>query len=467
VEGTGVVGTLRRWWATLLLAAVVAAAGSWVLAESLPETYEASTRLIVGPLAGNQDVVEAAGQLARTDAEVAESQSLLDDAARALGLPPEEVDAEVQASANEVTRLLVITVRDDDAAQAANLANALADALGDRIAESPIGPEGALSVLDAAAVPSEPAEPNVSRIVTLSVLATLVGAIAVALLIERLDDRISGPGQIEHAAPGAFVVGLPPWRHRRGTARAVVARPGSPSGAALRLTATSVELALPEGRRALLVTGTEPGEVAEDVAVNLAAALSSPRRRVLVIDASTEGSLRRSIGREVVRPAPGGSGAADHVDPGVGSGFELLADDVAAMGAGFSVDEARSTLEELRRAADWIIVHAEPVSAAATALVWAGVCDATLLVAQQGRTRRPVLDAAVESVERVGGSVAGVVFLERRSRRRMRRMAAPAHRAKRHAAAPEPAAAPPLAAAPLPTDSPEAVGDERGRRWRR
>jgi capsular polysaccharide biosynthesis protein/Mrp family chromosome partitioning ATPase len=465
VEGTGVVGTLRRWWATLLLAAVVAAAGSWVLAESLPETYEASTRLIVGPLAGNQDVVEAAGQLARTDAEVAESQSLLDDAARALGLPPGDVDAEVEASANEITRLLVITVRDDDPRQAADLANALADALGERIRESPIGPEGALSVLDAASVPSEPAEPNVSRIVTLSVLATLVGAIAVALLIERLDDRISGTGAVEHAAPGAFVVSLPSWRHRRGTARAVVARPGSPAGAALRLTATSVELALQEGRRALLITGTEPGEVAEDVAVNLAASLSSPRRRVLVVDASTDGSLRRAIGREVVRPAPGGSGAADHVDPGVGSGFDLLADDVAAGGAGFSVEEARTTLEELRRTADWIIIHTEPVSAAATALVWASACDGTLLVAQQGRTRRPVLEAAVDAVERVGGTVAGVVFLERRSRRRGRRTRAHARGTKRPAP-PESTAPPQIAPAP-PTHPPEAIGAERGRRRRR
>jgi capsular polysaccharide biosynthesis protein len=460
------VGTLRRWWATLLLAAIVAAVGSWVLAESLPETYEASTELIVGPLAANQDVVEAAGQLARTNAEVAESRSLLDAAARALRLPPEDVDAEVEASANEVTRFLVITVRDDDPRRAADLANALADALGDRIRESPIGPEGALSVSDAATVPSEPAEPNVSRIVTLSVLATLVGAIAVALLIERLDDRIGSAGSIERAAPGAFVVTQPSWRHRKGTARAVMARPGSPAGAAVRLTATSVELALPEGRRALMVAGTEPGEVTEDVAVNLAASLSSPRRRVLVVDASTEGTLRRAIGREVVRPAPGGSGAADHVDPGLGSGFDLLADDVAAGGVGFSVDEARVTLEELRRGADWIIVHADPVSAAATALLWASACDATLLVAQQGRTRRPVLESAVDAVQRVGGEVAGVVFLERRSRRRGRRTGAHARDTKRPAA-PEPAATPQLAAAPPPAGPREAVGAERGRRWRR
>jgi capsular polysaccharide biosynthesis protein len=197
-----VLGTLRRWWKTLLVAGVVAALGAWILASRAPETFEASTRLVVGPLAGNTDTVKAAGVLARTDAEVAESGSLLDDTAHGLGLAPGEVDdVEVDASANEVTRLLVISVRDDDPRRAADLANGVATALAARIGEDPTGPEGVITVLDSAAVPSEPVEPNVLRIVVLSVVATLVLSFGVALALDRR--RKGAPDGLPDAIQGA------------------------------------------------------------------------------------------------------------------------------------------------------------------------------------------------------------------------------------------------------------------------
>ena len=423
MEITGLVGTLRRWWGTLVVAGIVAALGAWVLASRAPETFQASTRLVVGPLAGNTDTVRAAGTLARTDAEVAKSQSLLDDAARSLGLPPDEVDAEVDASANEVTRLLIISVRDEDPARAADLANALATALADRVKEGPVGPEGEITVLDTAAVPGEPAEPNVPRIVTLSVLATLLLAFGVAWLLDRFDDAVTRPEELEHAAPGAFVTLVPPWRRGRGSPGAALARPGSAAGGALRLTATSLELAVEEPPRTVLVTGAETGESSEEVAINLAALLATPRRRVLLVDASADGRLRRALGLET--DLPGGLGGTevvvDHVDPGTGAGFDVLAEDVGGGGTGLALDEARAALRDLHAVADWVIVHTEPMSAAAATLVWASCCEATVLGVQQGRTRREAVAAAAEAIARVGGTVVGVVVHERRPAERFRR----------------------------------------------
>jgi capsular polysaccharide biosynthesis protein/Mrp family chromosome partitioning ATPase len=424
VEITGLVGTLRRWWGTLIVAGIVAALGAWILASRAPETFEASTRLVVGPLAGNTDTVRAAGTLARTDAEVAQSQSLLDDAARALGLPPEEVDdVDVDASANEVTRLLVISVRDDDPARAADLANELATALGARVKEDPVGPEGTIVVLDAAEVPSEPAEPNVPRIVTLSVLATLVLAFGVAWLLDRFDDAVARPDELEEAVPAAFVIAVPPWRRGRGSPTALLARPGSPAGAALRLTATSLELAVEKPPRTVLVTGTETGEASEDVAANLAALLATPRRRVLLVDATTEGRLRGLLGlqTDVPRGLGGPEVVVDQVDTGSGASFDVLAEDVGGGGAGLALDEARIVLDELGAAADWIIVHTEPMSSAAATLVWASTCSATVLVVQQGRTRREAVAGSADAIARVGGTVAGVVLNERRPAERFRR----------------------------------------------
>jgi capsular polysaccharide biosynthesis protein len=185
-RGARLDGTLRRWWKLLVVAGIVAALGSWIVVSRAPETFPANTRLVVGPFAGNTDMMRAAGTQARTDAEVAKAQSLLADAAHSLGLSPDQIkDVEVDARADEATRTLDISVRDRDPARAADLANALAVALGARIKEQPVGPEAMITVLDPATVPGEADEPNVLRPVTLSVLATLVLSFGVAYLLDR------------------------------------------------------------------------------------------------------------------------------------------------------------------------------------------------------------------------------------------------------------------------------------------
>jgi capsular polysaccharide biosynthesis protein len=140
---------LRWWW--LVVAGIVVALGAWILVSRGPDGYEASTRLVVGPEVGDTDTMHAAGSLARTYAEVAESKALLADAARSLGVGADEV--EMDATANEETRVLVISVRNDDAKRAAALAKALSEALVLRITEQPGGPEGTITILEPAAIP--------------------------------------------------------------------------------------------------------------------------------------------------------------------------------------------------------------------------------------------------------------------------------------------------------------------------
>jgi capsular polysaccharide biosynthesis protein len=146
-------------------------------------TYEATARLVVGPLGGDSDTVRAAAQLARTSAEMAESEWLLDEVAEAIGLPRDEVSAEVEASSNEVTRLVVISVRDDDATQAAALANGLVDALTRRAAEETLRPEGGMTVLDRAAVPTKAVGQNAWRrtVLTLAITGTIAAGLVVLI----------------------------------------------------------------------------------------------------------------------------------------------------------------------------------------------------------------------------------------------------------------------------------------------
>ena len=77
---------VRRWWWLLAVGTAAAAFVGFLVASRLPPAYEAQTRLLVGPVSGSRDTIRAAGEQARTYAEVATAAPLLQGAATSAGL---------------------------------------------------------------------------------------------------------------------------------------------------------------------------------------------------------------------------------------------------------------------------------------------------------------------------------------------------------------------------------------------
>jgi capsular polysaccharide biosynthesis protein len=161
----------------VVVVALAAMLGAWLLRADEPP-YETSADLVVGLEAGDGDGFgsQPSGALARTYAGLVESRSSLDEAARALGLPPDDLSAEVEATADEVTRLVIITVRDDDAEDAADLANALADVLVRMTSNPETHAYASVSVLTRAPVPT--ARPERDDVHTYVPAILVAGAIA-------------------------------------------------------------------------------------------------------------------------------------------------------------------------------------------------------------------------------------------------------------------------------------------------
>jgi len=137
----------RHWWVVLVLVAVGIVAGV-VLTLLQPTTYDATASVYIGqttdangnPMAGLNSNAKAAIQLLS-------SQTLLNDAARATGdgmtaaTLRRETTVETPSSTikttSSVVNIVVITVRDESRRRAAAAADALADALLERIGEAP------------------------------------------------------------------------------------------------------------------------------------------------------------------------------------------------------------------------------------------------------------------------------------------------------------------------------------------
>ncbi len=127
---------ITRKWLPLLVACTVLAAGAALVVSQLQQrTYEAKTTLIVGQAltSANPDYTGllASQQLSTTYAAIATTRPQLQAVIDELGLPttPDDLSRRVTADTSSGSTLLVISVKDSDAARAAATANALADRL--------------------------------------------------------------------------------------------------------------------------------------------------------------------------------------------------------------------------------------------------------------------------------------------------------------------------------------------------
>jgi capsular polysaccharide biosynthesis protein len=345
---------LRRWRFMLAVATVASGLVGYLVAAGVQPRYEATTRLLVGPLGGEAKVLRASGPLAETYAKLATTRALLDGTARRVGLSRADID--LRADANAVTRLLTLRVRSTDARLAARVANIHAAAL---VALSTR--RGAGSARAGGLLAVEPAVPNGRNVGTsahtvaaLAALAGLVSAFLLALAFERTDDAITSAEDVEAAT------GLPCV-----AAGALAAKLGA------------------ERRQSLLLIEMH-GE-AGPVARCLADALARQGSRVAVVDVR-----ERDDGTPVAAAAKAS----------------------ASNGNGSTGHSAEAVLHDLEADADVVVLRAARLERSPSTLTLARVVGGTVLVAERERTMAHQLRATVDALHQVAAPIVGTVLAE-------------------------------------------------------
>src|SRR5262252_848204 len=127
-----------------------------------------------------------------------------------------------------------------------------------------------ISVADRAAPPATPTDPNPIRYVLIGVTAGLVAGVLAALVIERIRDRIRDASELAEAASSQLVLDMSRSR------AAVAANPYGLLVHAMRAGKTA-------GTGALLLAATSADACVNDVGLELARALGSDFKRLLVV----------------------------------------------------------------------------------------------------------------------------------------------------------------------------------------
>ena len=410
MELTATLRLLRRWWPTLLIATWVAGVTGFLVASALPPRYEAETQVLIGPSSGDIDTLRASSMLVQTYAQLASSDEVLKPALTAAGssAPIDTARDYLRVTGDDVTRVVTIRFEDADPRLAAGVTSKVAEQLAGLSGGDTSRPEGQVTVLVGSQVPQQSVAPRTALLALLAALIGLLGAIALALIFDRLFPTVRGDDDVPDLVGAPALTSIPGMRLDRDDPPLVgeVLRP-SAAGTAYRLLAS--RLGLDSTHPSLLhVAGIEASSGAGEVAANIAAVLASSGQRVAVVDADPD-----LVATTLLAEDPGGvidddSDAILVVPSRIGIPVHRAAGPGKITIPGDAVDEIITTH---LAAGTPVILVGPPIGATPVAVQWARIGAGTLLVVRQDSTRRHDLAVAGESLRYVGASIVGAAVV--------------------------------------------------------
>lgn len=409
-----VAATARRWWWALLLSAVAGAALALAAGASSGSTYQASARLLVGPIGGEYSVIRAAGQQAETYADLATSRPVLDATLRRLG--SQQTSAQLrrraQARADQVTRLLTITVTSSQPVAAANTANALAAELQRATQTDHPVAGGELRVIDPAQPPPAPQMKRDGALVLVAALAGLLAMLALVLVVDLSRGLIATADELGAAIP-ATVLGQ--VGRRLGPTR-----PIDVAG----LVATS--------RARVVVAGVQDRSSGALAALALADALVAAGARVVLVDADSTARSRslswrlrlderQGLAEALAAPAIGPQAPdLDALTVARGPRLAVLPHGRGEHAGSVNIKRAVRVLRRLGREADVLVISAPPTSSSAF-VRWGTVADGVVLAVRRHRSSSAGVQNAAEVLAGLDVRVLGTLLVRATPLRRRRR----------------------------------------------
>ena len=425
--------TLRKNWILILAIAVVgvlAAGGASLL---MKPVYTSSTSVFVTIQTGaassssselNQGSSYVQNQI-KSFAEVARTDTVLQPVIDELGLDETvgQLAERVTATAPLDLVIIDISVEDPSPSRAATIANSIGRNLITAV-ERLSKPEGGTSPVKMTSVsPALEAtvatSPNVRLNIALGLVLGLALGIVVALLRRVLDTRIHTMYDVEQVTDATRLGGIAFDAEAADRPLVVQVSPQSPRAEAFRQLRTNLQFVEVTGSgRAFIVTSSIPSEGKSSTSVNLAITLAEAGSHVLLID----GDLRRPKVAEYMG-IEGAVGLTDHligqaklkdvVQPwGAGNLHVLPAGQVPPNPSELLGSKAMITLlEQLDKDYDTVIIDAPPLLPVTDAAILSKlVSGGAMMVVGSGRINKHQLEAAILSLETVGGRLVGFIM---------------------------------------------------------
>ncbi len=277
-------------------------------------------------------------------------------------------------------------------------------------------------VVDPAIVPADPSGPNKRLIVGLSLLAALLVAIALAILLERLDNTIKTTHEVETrlGVPVLGVLNITKVKSGQQLERVFLDDPQTSFAEAIRTIRSGVMLSsIDSPRKIVLVTSSVPEEGKTTVAANLAFAFGQVKK-TLLIDADMR---RPKIGRLLggansnllgLSQLVSGEATLERCVYPVEQGMQL-----SVLPAGrippnpldlLASHRFTDAMERLAANFEVIVIDSPPVQLVSDALVLSNIATDVVFVVKADDTPYPLARLGIRRLRRVNAPILGVVL---------------------------------------------------------
>ena len=427
---------LLRSWAVIAIGSLlgVALATAYLIAQPVLYSATASTYVSVSSASdissastGSTFAKDAAADLA----VIATSPYVLDAVRRDLSLstPSTALASQISTVVVPDTSVIEVTATTTQPSLSSAVANAVVTELGSAVARLNPNVGNAASVartttLQRATTPSTPVSPSVVFDVAVGLLGGFSVALLLILLRQAIDQRIRNADQLGRVAR-APVVGVVPEVPPASEGPNVVLDPAR-IGQFRAIRSEILEGA--SQRRVIVVSGTKRSVSTSSLASSIAASVASAQLDTLLLDAVTVSSPAAPIFRAPTEPGltevlershtvERSIVQADHeglwyLPPGRPSGRR---DDLIAS------LEMTDLLEAVISRFNVVIINADPVEDSPIARTLGRQADGVVLSSELNRGSAPEVRRAVESLERGGARLLGVVMVSPAERARSRR----------------------------------------------
>ncbi|MDX9865576.1 MAG: polysaccharide biosynthesis tyrosine autokinase [Anaerolineaceae bacterium] len=275
-----------------------------------------------------------------------------------------------------------------------------------------------ITQIEPASVPYAPVSPNVLRNTVLAVAVGMMLAAGGLVAREALDDTVKSPREVQRLF-GLPVLGVIARNTIPEAYLITDYQPRSPVTEAYRMLRTNIQFAnIDRPVKTLLVTSAEPQEGKTTIAANLAVVNAQNGSEVTLMDCD----LRRpTVHKRFKLPNQKGFSTLfistlDSLDQ-IRQVSKIPHLSVLTSGPlppnPSELIGSRRMIEILKRVGakgDLIIIDSPPTLAVTDSSILAPVVDGVLLVITPGETRRTAVRQMIEQLNRVGGTILGVVF---------------------------------------------------------
>jgi capsular exopolysaccharide synthesis family protein len=289
-----------------------------------------------------------------------------------------------------------------------------------------------INIVDQASVPVEPVEPNIPLNMALGLMGGLLGGIALAFIVENVDNSVRTPQDIETycSLPSLGVIPtvvlngknghklIATAGHKQPILPVTMEQRNSGIAEAFRALRTSLLLSSPGAPpQVILVTSAMMQEGKSFTALNLAVVLAQTGQKVLLVDSDMRRpAIHKYLGFPMNRGLSACLAGTDTPDQVLVTVDEIPGLYVIPAGhmppypsEMLASDAMPQLLQRWRGEYRYIVIDTPPVLAVTDAVVCARAADVVVLIARSEKTGRQSLIRTRDILRKVRANIAGVV----------------------------------------------------------